>query len=91
MDETRLNDAIDRADTARRIMADVRDYFTAIEAEYGEQLMACEPGDDLGRYRLVEAIKVVRNVAGHLKIQIEMGKLSRKELGDLKSGKRPFF
>lgn len=73
VDESRL------AETSALLLRD--EIFKKIlhesEEAYLDKLLKCEPGDDLGRFRYAEAIKVVRKVSRQLEMYVESGKLAR--------------
>lgn len=56
------------AEEAGRLLGStvLRDVFDAIEADTLAKALLCEAGDDIGRYRLMETIRVLRDVRDRL-------------------------
>lgn len=61
-----------------------------LENEYVEAMLGLDRKNDLERYRLMEAVKVVRGVRQHLHEVVETGKLAANRAEEL-AGKRRFL
>ena len=89
---SKLTDDVATAGRAQQLL-DNKEFTTAVEIvekRYLEALLAADPTDDMGRFRLAEAIRVVRMVVRHLQIVVEGGKLSKATLEAMTGGKSRF-
>lgn len=79
------------ADEAARLLAHplLARAFAALERDYLDALLRCPEKDDIGRFRIVEALKIVSAVRRHLSTVVDTGRLARKQLAELES--RRFF
>jgi hypothetical protein len=73
------------ADEAARLLAHpiLAQAFETLEREYLDALLKCSERDDIGRFRLVEAMKTVSAVRRHLSTVVDTGKIARKQLAEL--------
>ncbi|MEQ9447681.1 MAG: hypothetical protein RLN70_02115 [Rhodospirillaceae bacterium] len=89
-----MNDHVLRdADEARELLRHPKlaEAFTALEQGYVEAFVACKAGDDVPRFRLAEAVKVLRGVRRHLEEYVEAGDVSARAAQELGRGKRGIF
>ena len=75
------------ADEAARLLTHplLSGAFEALEREYLAALLECKDKDDIGRFRIVEAMKTVSAVRRHLSTVVDTGKLARRQLAELES------
>ena len=80
-----------RAAHAARLLSDdiLTDALDTLERDYVEQILACGPKDDLGRFRFTEAVKVVHAVRDHIQRVVDDGQMAQREIKSLNS--RGFF
>ena len=83
--EARLRDAIQRRERARTILEDtlIAKAFSDLESQYMEAMLAIGHDDDKGRFRLTQAILVLRKVKGHLRKHVEDGDIAARELDEI--------
>ena len=86
-------DTLRDADEAREVLAHplLAEAFGSLEQSYVEAFVACKAGDDLPRFRLAEAVKVLRAVRRHLEEYVEAGEVSARTANELARGKRGIF
>jgi hypothetical protein len=67
----------ERSERARLIIEDdlFSEAFDAIRQGYTDALINCAPGDDMGRYRLTEALRMVSAVREHLEAVLKTGEM----------------
>ena len=77
---------MDRADTARRLLSEpfLLEAFKEQRETYLREAMKCGEKDDLGRFRYLEAAKVVDGVMRHFEVALTQGKLGKKEQKEFK-------
>jgi hypothetical protein len=68
----------------------ITEAFASLENEYVEAMLGLDRKNDLERYRLMEAVKVVRGVRQHLHEIVETGKIASRRAEEL-AGKRRFL
>ncbi len=87
------DDVIRDAGEARDVLAHplLAEAFGSLEQTYVEAFVACKAGDDLPRFRLAEAVKVLRAVRRHLEEYVEAGEITARTAKDLARGKRGIF
>jgi hypothetical protein len=92
-DESEIIRRIELADKFQNWMEtpEVHDYFETVRGQLIEGMLATKQADDLGRYRLQVAVGVLDRFQTYLASSMADGKLARKELEDIRSGRRPFF
>eukprot|EP01050_Picozoa_sp_SAG11_P004828 SAG11_NODE_318_length_10823_cov_79.807068_11_plen_90_part_00 len=62
--------------------------FKVLKKTYMQQASTCDPKDDIGRYRYIEAYKNIDVVEKHLKAVLHGGKLTDKQQREFSSKKR---
>ena len=62
-----------RSEEARRLLAEplLAEAFDALRSETLAALLACKPTDDLARFRLAEALKLLARIESHLQLILE--------------------
>jgi len=87
------DDTLRRADEARELMGHplLAEAFKDLEQGYVEALVACKAGDDNGRFRLAEGVKILRLVRRQLQEHVESGELTARGIEELQKGKRGLF
>lgn len=78
-----------RAEKARLFLDEpvVAEAFAAVEQAYLERLLQLGVADDRRRYRLTEAIKIVREVQRQLSVTAERGIYADHELARIQRGR----
>jgi len=86
-------DAVREAKEASHVLADplLAEAFEAAVQMYLKEMLTLGAKDDLQRYRLSEAIKIVPMVRHHLRMIVENGKLSQASLDEMSGKRKRFF
>jgi len=86
--EIKLREEIQASVEAQRILASAEfsDIMKKLEGLYLDTALALPVEDDLGRFRYLEGIKVIKMVSRHLGKIAESGKLSKADLKRLEDG-----
>ena len=92
-DEHALLRDIEKADRFRQWLEteEVSEYFDTVRAQLIDAMLKTKDTDDLGRYRLKVAVGTLDRFKEFLASGIQNGELAKKDLEELKSGRRPFF
>lgn len=94
--EERLHELQRKADRANRFREffeteGLDEYFDTARSQMIETMLKTATSDDVGRFRLQTAIKTLDGFRGFLTSIVRDGELARKELEELRSGRRSFF
>ena len=92
-DEHALLRAIEKADRFRTWMEteEVSEYFDTVREQIIEAMLATKDSDDEARYRCKVAVSVLDKFRQFLTTGMQDGEIAKRDLQELKSGRRPFF
>lgn len=92
-DENSILRRIEVADKFRAWLEtpEVDTYFTTVREQIVTAMLKTKDGDDMGRYRLKVAVGVLEKFREFLAAGIADGEIAKKDLEELRSGRRPFF
>ena len=69
----------------------LKDWYETVRRQIIERLLDTTIDQDLERFRLQVSVKQLDAIKGQFMAAMDTGKLARKDLEMLASGKRPFF
>lgn len=70
---------------------EVSAYFDGVRGQIIDAMLATKQADDLGRFRLQVAVSTLDKFREYLASAIQDGKFAKKDLEDIRTGRRPFF
>ena len=91
--ELKLKGEVRDASEAKALLDNplLKDALDTMEQQYLSALLQCDVGDDTGRFRFSEGIKVARMLTRQLGLIVQNGKLPQAELDAMKGDLNRFF